>query len=113
MNISKAFDKVWHKALIFKLISFGFYPSLCNFISDFLSGRSIAAVVDGHRSDFIAINSGVFQGSVLSPTLFLIFINDLLSITSSPIHYFADDSTGITHSDSTVSLASRSWGRPG
>ena len=93
LDISKAFDRVWHKALISKLPSFGFYPSLCNLISDFLSDRFIAAVVDGHRSSFKSINSGVPQGSVLSPTLFLIFINDLLSCTSSPIHSFADDST--------------------
>ena len=93
LDISKAFDRVWHKALISKLPSFGFYPSLCNLLADFLSGRSIAAVVDGHRSTFKSINSGVPQGSVLSPTLFLIFINDLLSVTSSPIHSYADDST--------------------
>ncbi|KAL7632739.1 UNVERIFIED_CONTAM: hypothetical protein RMT77_016940 [Armadillidium vulgare] len=93
LDISKAFDRVWHKALISKLPSFGIYPSLCDLLSDFLSGRSIAAVVDGHRSSFKSINSGVPQGSVLSPTLFLLFINDLLSVTSSPIHSYADDST--------------------
>ncbi|KAL7646845.1 UNVERIFIED_CONTAM: hypothetical protein RMT77_002101 [Armadillidium vulgare] len=93
LDISKAFDRVWRKALISKLPSFGIYPSLCDLLSDFLSGRSIAAVVDGHRSSFKSINSGVPQGSVLSPTLFLLFINDLLSVTSSPIHSYADDST--------------------
>ncbi|KAL7643214.1 UNVERIFIED_CONTAM: hypothetical protein RMT77_006505 [Armadillidium vulgare] len=93
LDISKAFDRVWHKALISKLPSFGIYPSLCDLLSNFLSGRSIAAVVDGHRSSFKSINSGVPQGSVLSPTLFLLFINDLLSVTSSPIHSYADDST--------------------
>ena len=50
LDISKAFDRVWHKALISKLPSYGFYPSLCNFISSFLSDRSIAAVVDCHCS---------------------------------------------------------------
>ena len=79
--------------MISKLPSFGIYPSLCDLLSNFLSGRSIAAVVDGHRSSFKSINSGVPQGSVLSPTLFLLFINDLLSVTSSPIHSYADDST--------------------
>src|ERR1044072_3127835 len=93
LDISKAFDRVWHKALISKLPSFGIYPSLCDLLSNFLSGRSIAAVVDGHRSSYKFINSVVPQGSVLSPTLFLIFINDLLSITSSPIPSYADDST--------------------
>src|SRR6201990_473170 len=93
VDISKAFDRVWHKALISKLLSFGINPSLCGLLSNFLSGRSIAAVVDGHRSPYKSINSGVPQVSVLSPTLFLIFINDLLSITSSSIHSYADDST--------------------
>src|ERR1700755_2540123 len=91
LYISKAFDRVWHKALISKLPSFGIYFFLCDLLINFLSGRSIAAVVDGHRSFFKSINSGVPQGSVLSPTLFLLFINDLLSITSSPIHSYADD----------------------
>ncbi len=50
-------------------------------------------VVDGHCSSPKPINSGVPQGSVLSPTLFLLFINDLLSVTHSPIHSYADDST--------------------
>ena len=93
LDTSKAFDRIWHKALISKLPSFGIYPSFCDLISNFLSGLSIAAIVDGHRSSFKSINSGVPQGSVLSPTLFLLFINDLLSITSSHIHSYADDST--------------------
>ncbi|KAL7637445.1 UNVERIFIED_CONTAM: hypothetical protein RMT77_012173 [Armadillidium vulgare] len=93
LDISKAFDRVWYKALISKLHSFGIYPSLCDLLSNFLSGRSIAAIVDGHRSSYKSINSGVPQGSVLSKTLFLNSINDLLSITLSPIHSYADDST--------------------
>merc|ERR1711980_48728 len=57
------------------------------------SDRSIAVVVDGHCSSSKSIDSGVPQGSVLSPTLFLLFINDLLSLTHCPIHSYADDST--------------------
>ena len=93
LDMSKAFDRVWHKSLLSKLPSYGFYPSLCTFISSFLSGRSISAVVDGHCSTPKPINSGVPQGSVLSPTLFLLFINDLLSSTESKLHAYADDST--------------------
>ncbi len=93
LDISKVLDRVWHKCLLSKLLSFGFYPSLCSFISRFLPVRSILAVVDGHCSFPKPINSSVPQGSVLSPTLFLLFISDLLSITNVLIHSYADDST--------------------
>ncbi len=78
--------------LLSKLPSFGVYPSLCSFISSFPSGRSISAVVDGQCSSPKPINSGVPQGSVLSPTLILLFINDL-SVTNCPTHSYAEDST--------------------
>ncbi len=71
LDISKASDRVWHKSLLSKLPSFDFYPSLCSFISSFLSGRTISAVVDGQCSSSKPINNGVPQGFVLSRTLFL------------------------------------------
>ncbi len=92
-DISKAFNRVWHKALLSKLPSYDFYPALCSFLPSFLSGRFIAAVIDGHCSTSKPINSGVPQGSDLSPTLFLLFINDLLSLANCPIHSCADDTT--------------------
>ncbi len=63
LDISKAFDRVWHKSLISKLHSYGFYPSLCFFILSFLSNRSIATVVNGRCSSSKPINSVVPQGS--------------------------------------------------
>ncbi len=93
LDMSKSLDWVWHKSLLSKLPSYGFYPSLCSFISSFFSDRSISAVVEGQCSTPIAINSGVPQVSVLSPTLFLLFINDLLSSTQNQLHAYADDST--------------------
>ncbi len=92
LDISKAFDRVWHKSLLSKLPSYELYSSLCTFISSFLSGRFISALVGGYCSKPKSINSGVPQGSVISPTLFLLLINDL-SISESPIHSYADDST--------------------
>ncbi len=69
LDISKAFGRVWHKFLLSKLPSFGFCLSLCSFTSSFLSGRTISVVVDGYCSSPKLINSGVPQGSVLSPPL--------------------------------------------
>ncbi len=88
LDMSKAFDR----SLLSKLPSFGFYLTLCTFISSFLSGRSISDIVDGHCSTPKPINSGVPQGSLLSPTLVLLFINDL-SITNCPLHSYAGGST--------------------
>ncbi len=93
LDMSKAFDRVWHKSLLYKLPSLGFYPSLCTFISSFLSGRCNSPTVDGHCSTPKPINRGVPQGSALSPTLFLLFINYLLSITICHLHSYANDST--------------------
>ena len=70
LDISKAFDRVWHKSLIYKLSSYRFYPSLCIFISSFLFDRSIVAVVDGRCCSPKTINSGFPQCSVLSITLY-------------------------------------------
>ncbi len=105
IGIVKAFDRVWHKYLISKLPSYGFYSSFCTFILSFLSDRSIATVVDSHCCSSKPINSGVPQGSVLSPTLFLLFINDLLRLPQCPIHYYADDST-LHYSTSFIRLPS-------
>ncbi|KAL0829914.1 hypothetical protein ABMA28_003388 [Loxostege sticticalis] len=92
LDISKAFDRVWHASLLSKLPAYGIPSDFCNWILDFLSERSIRVVVDGCSSDLMAINAGVPQGSVLSATLFLLHINDLLS---PGIVAYADDSTVI------------------
>ena len=101
LDISKAFDRVWHKGLLAKLPMFGLHHTLINWIGSFLSDRSIAVRVDGFLSNLHSINAGVPQGSVISPVLFILFINDLLTSTSSSIHSFADDtflSSSFSHS---------------
>ena len=91
LDISKSFDRVWHKGLLAKLPMFGLHHTLINWIGSFLSDRSIAVRVDGFLSNLHSINAGVPQGSVISPVLFILFINDLFTSTSSSIHSFADD----------------------
>ena len=70
LDISKAFDRVWHAPLLSKLPSFGFPPFFCLLISSFLSNRSISDVVDGATSSSFSVNSGFPQGSVLSIPIF-------------------------------------------
>ena len=91
LDISKAFDRVWHKSLLAKLPMFGLHHTLIKWVGSFLSDRLIAVRVDGFLSSLRSINAGVPQGSVISPVLFILFINDLLTSTSSSIHSFADD----------------------
>ena len=83
---------VRHKALLAKLPAYSFNPSFCKLISSFLSNRYISVVDNGATSASFPVSSGVPQGSVLSPTLFVLFINDLLHATASDVHSFADDS---------------------
>ena len=100
LDISKAFDRVWHRSLVAKLQHLGLNSILVSWIGSFLHRRSIAVRLDGCCSSRHLINAGVPQGSVLAPTLFLIYINDLLSSTASNLHSYADDSTlhsSITH----------------
>ncbi|CAK1580278.1 unnamed protein product [Parnassius mnemosyne] len=92
LDIAKAFDRVWHKVLLSKLPSYGLPEKLCNWITSFLADQCIKVVVDGACSDYKPINAGVPQGCVLSPTLFLLHINDML--LTGNIHCYADDSTG-------------------
>ena len=91
LDISKAFDRVGHKGLLPKLPMFGLHYTFIKRIGSFLSDRSIAVRVDGFLSNLHSINAGVPQGSVISPTHFVPFINNLLTSTSSSIHSFADD----------------------
>ena len=84
--------RVWHKALLAKLPAYGFTLSFCKLISNFLSNRFIS-VVDGTTSASFLVSSGVPLSSVLLPTFFLLFINDLLHAFASFVHSFANVST--------------------
>ena len=92
LDYAKAFDKVDHTLLVKKLHKYGVHPKLIKWIESFLSDRTQNVVVDGHMSSSAHVISGVPQGTVLGPILFLIFINDITDcITSSTIRCFADD----------------------
>ena len=92
LDFSKAFDKVSHRLLIHKLAHYGITGEVLNWIKAFLSNRTQEVIVDGARSEKCGVTSGVPQGSVLGPLLFLLFINDIPSHTKhSNIRLFADD----------------------
>ena len=91
LDISKAFDKVWHDGLIFKLKQNGVSGGILKLFQNYLSNRKQRVVLNGSHSDYSVIESGVPQGSVLGPLLFLIYINDLERNIKSKIKFFADD----------------------
>ena len=91
MDFAKAFDKVPHRRLFGKLDYYGIQGSTHKWISSWLSGRSQQVVLDGEASDPVPVLSGVPQGLVLGPILFLIFINDLPDNIKSSVRLFADD----------------------
>ena len=93
LDISKAFDRVWHAGLLHKLKSYGISGQIFNLISSFLSNRRLRVVLDGKSSQEYPVNAGVPQGSILGPTLFLLYINDLPDDVICDIAIYADDTT--------------------
>ena len=91
MDSSKAFDKVGHQCLIKKLDYYGVRDKTRDWIQAFLANRTQQVIVKGKFSDIAQVKSGVPQGSVLGPCLFLFYINDLQDNLSSTVRLFADD----------------------
>ena len=91
LDMSKAFDKVWHKGLIFKLKQNGISGNLLSTLTDFLTLRKQRVVLNGQLSSWSNIESGVPQAPILGPLLFLIYINDLSEGLTTNAKLFADD----------------------
>ena len=98
LDYAKAFDKVDHRLLIQKLRRYGFHDQIITWVESFLSDRSQYVVLNGFSSFAAAVISGVPQGSVLGPLLFILFINDMkLCVKKSTIRFFADDTRILKH----------------
>lgn len=92
-DISKAFDRVWHRGLLFKLRSIGISNDLVEWFSDYLHNRQQRVCIKGFCSSWRKVPAGVPQGSILGPVLFLIYINDIVQNIGANIRLFADDTS--------------------
>ena len=91
LDISKAFDKVWHKGLLYKLKPVSTSGELCNLLQNYLSGRFQRVVLNGQTSSWRPVLAGAPQSSIMGQLLFLIYINDLPNELKSNVKLFADD----------------------
>ena len=92
-DISKAFDRVWHKGLLFKLRTIGCSDSIVNWFLSYLSNRRQQVVINGQAFDWASVLAGVPQGSILGPLLFLFFINVIVKHIGCSIRLFDDDTS--------------------
>ena len=104
LDISKAFNRVWHAGILHKLKSYGISGQIFGLISSFLRNRRLRVVLDEKSSQEYPVNAGVPQGSILGPTLFLLYINDLADDVICNIAIYADDTTLYSKCDQASDL---------
>ena len=104
LDISKAFDRVWHAGLLHKLRSYGISGQIFGLISSFLSNRRLRLVLDGKSSQEYPVNAEVPQWSILGPKIFLLYINDLPDDVICNTAIYANDTTLYFKCDHTSDL---------
>ena len=102
LDISKAFDRVWHTCFLHKLKSYGISGQISGLISSFHSNKGLQVVLDEKSSQEYPVNARVPQGFVLCPTLFLLYINDLPDDNTCGISVYADYPTLYSKCDQAV-----------
>ena len=92
-DVSKAFDRVWHQGLLFKLEMYGIKGNLLLWLASYISNRNQCVFVNGSISKPRSLQAGVPQGSVLGPFLFIVYINDIADRLDCITRLFADDTS--------------------
>lgn len=92
-DISKAFDRVWHRGLLHKLADIGCSNDLLRWFSSYLTERKQRVILNGQASEWAFVKAGVPQGSVLGPLMFLVYINDIVNEINASVRLFADDTS--------------------
>ena len=93
LDLSKAFDRVWHEGLLCKLKCNGIDGNLLGLFKDFLRNRRRHVVLSGKSSNWSTVSAGAPHGSVLGPLFFLVYINDPTENVSCSVKLFADDTS--------------------
>ena len=96
LDASKAFDRVWHSGLFYKLAQLGIENQLLQLLRSYLKDRTQRVVINGFSSSWKPVSAGVPQGSILGPLLFLVYTNDIVNYIQSDINLYADD-TSLLH----------------
>ena len=105
LDICKAFDRVWHAGLLHKRKSYGILGQIFGLIwSSFLSNKRLRVLLDKKSSQKCPVNDGIPQGSILGPTLFLLYINGLLDDLICNIAIYVNDSTPCSKCDQSSDL---------
>ena len=107
LDAAKAFDRIWHEGVLFKLEQLGVDKVFVNWFASYLRNRQQRVVINGSMSSLLTLQAGVPQSSILGPLLFLVYINDITDNIQTDINLFADDTSLLEIVNDPVSSAQR------